>query len=115
MKSRRLVLVAPVVPGLTLAVSESLTDCYNWSSWMYGDTNNFTTSFGINTLRTQCCNSLGGDWNRWWVARGFKSSHTQGINAAFADGSVRFVQESIDTTMFQRLGTIRAGDVAALD
>ena len=99
----------------TLAVSESLTDCYNWSNWMYGDTNNFTTSFGINTLMNECCNSRGGDWNRWWVARGFKSAHTHGVNTAFADGSVRFLQESIDLTVFQRLGTIQAGDVATVD
>jgi prepilin-type N-terminal cleavage/methylation domain-containing protein/prepilin-type processing-associated H-X9-DG protein len=99
----------------TLAVGESLTDCYNWSSWTYGDTNNFTTSFGVNTFQKECCNGRGGDWTRWWLGRGFKSLHEGGFNAAFADGSVRFVPQSIDPVVLQRLATIRAGDVASLE
>jgi prepilin-type processing-associated H-X9-DG protein len=96
----------------TIAASEGLTDCYNWSSWTYGDTNNFTTSFGVNTLMDKCCNARGGDWTKWWLARGFKSQHVGGVNAAFADGSVHFLTQAIDVGVFQRLGTIHAGDVA---
>jgi prepilin-type N-terminal cleavage/methylation domain-containing protein/prepilin-type processing-associated H-X9-DG protein len=109
--------IADITDGTsnTLAISESLTDCYNWSSWMYGDTNTFTTSLGLNSYMDRCCNFRGGDYiGQWYFARGFKSMHTHGINAAFADGSVQFLHESIDRTVFQQLGTIQAGDVASV-
>jgi prepilin-type processing-associated H-X9-DG protein len=40
--------------------------------------------------------------------------HTGGIQATMADGSVRFITQSLDVNVFQRLGTIQSGDVAAL-
>jgi prepilin-type processing-associated H-X9-DG protein len=35
--------------------------------------------------------------------------HTGGVNALLGDGSVRFVQNSIDLLTFQRLGNARDG------
>ncbi|HVV99606.1 MAG TPA: DUF1559 domain-containing protein [Planctomycetaceae bacterium] len=98
----------------TIAIGEMMPDCYNWSSWMYGDTNTFTTSNGINTAMTAVCQSRGGNWTNWSPGRGFKSMHTGGIQATMADGSVRFITQSLDVNVFQRLGTIQSGDVAAL-
>jgi prepilin-type N-terminal cleavage/methylation domain-containing protein/prepilin-type processing-associated H-X9-DG protein len=40
----------------------------------------------------------------WHVTWGFKSNHTGGVNFAFADGSVRFVAETVDTRTYQYLG-----------
>ncbi len=42
-------------------------------------------------------------WN-WSVTWGFKSNHPGGANFALADGSVRFVSESIDHRTYQYLG-----------
>src|SRR5207249_4609150 len=42
-------------------------------------------------------------WN-WHVTWGFHSRHTGGANFAFADGSVRFISESIDHKTYQYLG-----------
>ena len=42
-----------------------------------------------------------GNWN---VAWGFKSRHSQGANFVFADGSTRFVNQSIDHRTYQLLG-----------
>ena len=39
------------------------------------------------------------------------SFHTGGANAAFADGSVRFLRESIDAKTFAALVTKSAGDI----
>jgi prepilin-type N-terminal cleavage/methylation domain-containing protein/prepilin-type processing-associated H-X9-DG protein len=41
------------------------------------------------------------NWNTSW---GFKSHHSGGCNFCFADGSVHFVNEAIDTRTFQLLG-----------
>jgi prepilin-type processing-associated H-X9-DG protein len=43
-----------------------------------------------------------------------RSWHAQGVNGAFADGSVRFVSEAIDTQVWRALGT-RAGNEAGVE
>jgi prepilin-type processing-associated H-X9-DG protein len=50
--------------------------------------------------------------NTWAAAR---SRHTGGVNAAFADGSVRFVRNSVDVTAWQAAGTKAGGEVFNLD
>jgi prepilin-type N-terminal cleavage/methylation domain-containing protein/prepilin-type processing-associated H-X9-DG protein len=45
----------------------------------------------------------------------FGSGHVHGANFAFADGSVRFVSESIPLSMLQALGTRARGEVASCD
>lgn len=96
----------------TLAIAEGLPDCYNWMSWIYGDTNAFSTSGGINTLKSVSCNFLGGSSYNWPPGRGFKSQHVGGVQGIMADGSVHFISQNIDMNVFQRLGTISAGDIA---
>jgi prepilin-type processing-associated H-X9-DG protein len=47
----------------------------------------------------------GGNWELDFnTAMGFKSRHPGGVNLLFADGSTRFVQETIDYTAYQKLG-----------
>jgi prepilin-type N-terminal cleavage/methylation domain-containing protein/prepilin-type processing-associated H-X9-DG protein len=66
---------------------------------------------GIGSYQAPCL-SLGG--NAWWTRSavgayvGARSKHTGGVNAAMADGSVRFVSDGIDLTAWRALGT-RAG------
>jgi len=45
------------------------------------------------------------------VADGFRSRHPGGVNFAFADGSVRFVSQTIDHQTFQYLGCRSDGEV----
>ncbi|QEL15935.1 DUF1559 domain-containing protein [Limnoglobus roseus] len=42
----------------------------------------------------------------------FMSRHTGGANFALADGSVRFLQQNMDITVYRNLSTIRGGEVA---
>lgn len=50
---------------------------------------------------------------QWQVAA--RSSHTGGANAAFADGSVKFVRQSIARATWQALGTKSGGEIATVD
>jgi prepilin-type processing-associated H-X9-DG protein len=40
------------------------------------------------------------------------SLHVGGVNVLFADGSVRFIPDSIDLELWRRLGTFNAGDIS---
>ncbi len=52
------------------------------------------------------------DGNQWAAAR---SKHTGGANAAFADGSVRFIRDSIAQPTWSAIGTKGGGEVVAND
>jgi prepilin-type processing-associated H-X9-DG protein len=70
----------------------------------------------INQFMDVCCNFRpGGNWTNWRHGRSFKSMHSGGVNAALADGSVRFISEGIASTTFQQLGTIAGGETFTLD
>ena len=72
---------------------------------------------GINSYKAPCV-SLGG--NAWWTRSavgayvGARSRHTGGVNAALADGSVRFVPDGIDLMAWRAMGTRSGGEVVAL-
>ena len=97
----------------TLAFGEVVADCYNWVSWMYGDTSAFRTSMGLNILWSYCCNSRGGNWFLYQKCWSFKSMHPGGMNGMMADGSVRFISETIDMDLFQKMGTINRRDIVS--
>ena len=44
-----------------------------------------------------------------------RSYHPGGVNALFADGSVRFIKCTIDGNTWRALGTIRGGEVISGD
>lgn len=50
-------------------------------------------------------------WQNWQTSQGFKSNHTGGVHFLIADGSVRFIQDNIDYTTYQRLGDRRDGNI----
>ncbi|WP_233578779.1 H-X9-DG-CTERM domain-containing protein [Tautonia sociabilis] len=44
-----------------------------------------------------------------------RSEHPGGVNAAFADGSVRFVKETIAIPTWRALSTTRGGEIVSAD
>ena len=103
---------AAVTDGLsnTIAVGESLPETHDHLTWGYWwNYNNgaahCTTIIPINyrmakPLNTSCSNQTS-NWNISW---GFKSNHTGGANFVMGDGSVRFINQSIDHGTYQKLG-----------
>jgi len=47
--------------------------------------------------------------NAWGASQGFKSSHQGGALFTFCDGSVRFLDETIDMVLYQTIGDRRDG------
>jgi prepilin-type N-terminal cleavage/methylation domain-containing protein/prepilin-type processing-associated H-X9-DG protein len=97
----------------TLAFGEAVPDCYNWTNWMYGDTVFFSAANGINmhAYDGTCCRGYGATWGANWTnCCSFRSMHPGGMNASMADGSICFVNETIDMSVFMSLGTIDGGE-----
>jgi prepilin-type processing-associated H-X9-DG protein len=51
-----------------------------------------------------------------WFGRGngffaARSLHPNGANAAYADGSVHFIGDTIDSTVWHAMGTVAGGEV----
>jgi prepilin-type N-terminal cleavage/methylation domain-containing protein/prepilin-type processing-associated H-X9-DG protein len=61
------------------------------------------------------------DWNDendggpTYMALAASSYHPGGVNAAFADGSVHFVKDSVSAVVWRGLGTIASGEVVSSD
>jgi prepilin-type processing-associated H-X9-DG protein len=101
----------------TIAVGEILVNSHDHvsdGSWMYynGGACHAGTIVPINTRSDyqiynsgNCGSPLTNPGPRNWnVSWGFKSRHTGGANFVFADGSVRFLPQSIDIRTYNQLG-----------
>jgi prepilin-type N-terminal cleavage/methylation domain-containing protein/prepilin-type processing-associated H-X9-DG protein len=65
-----------------------------------------------NTQNIPCTLTNQTDGNMFAAAR---SRHTGGVNASFADGSVRFIRDSITATAWQGLGSKAGGESVSAD
>ena len=93
-------------------------------TWLIGETipkhctyngayhNNFPVAGTTIPLNTLVESETGVD-NFWYTACGFKSRHPGGAHFALADGSVRFVSETIDYRLYNELGTRAGGESVA--
>ncbi|MDX1967985.1 MAG: DUF1559 domain-containing protein [Planctomycetaceae bacterium] len=84
----------------------------NWISPMMYDTL-FNTVLPPNTPNPTChsCATCGdGDANGVWPAR---SKHAGGAHTLMADGSVRFINNNVDTVTYQNAGSIAGNDPAS--
>jgi prepilin-type N-terminal cleavage/methylation domain-containing protein/prepilin-type processing-associated H-X9-DG protein len=59
------------------------------------------------TLSNQCIQNLG--------QFGFHSLHPGGVNFAFADGSVKFIKQTINLSTYRAIGTVNLGELISAD
>jgi prepilin-type N-terminal cleavage/methylation domain-containing protein/prepilin-type processing-associated H-X9-DG protein len=63
-------------------------------------------------LNPPCTGTTGGSQNSYNASR---SRHPGGVNALFADGSVRFFKNTINVSVWQALGSTKGGEVISSD
>lgn len=61
----------------------------------------------------QPCWFTNGDW--WQLVTPSSSFHSGGVNVCFADGSIRFVNDSVDPVVWSAVGTRASGEAVELD
>src|SRR5262249_19720524 len=104
--------------------AESYSCCYEsnprgWATFDNGETsahvplNYFCKAY--DEAPGSCDNSPGNSvttnpWN-WTVCNGYKSRHTSGVNFAFADGSVHFINEGVNQLTLIKLGVRYDGGI----
>jgi prepilin-type processing-associated H-X9-DG protein len=66
------------------------------------------------TLRTCLADSTYANSNSW-SGRGFSSFHSGGCNFGMADGSIRFVKQTVNLKTYNALGSRKGGEVISAD
>jgi len=96
----------------TFMIGESLPARCQWTgAWSYANNAVGTCAIYPNAKQTNGQYFSAGDWPNCYS---FHSNHSGGLNFALADGSVRFISDSIDIPTYRALSTMQGNDVAAL-
>jgi prepilin-type N-terminal cleavage/methylation domain-containing protein len=94
----------------TFLIGEDLPSRSPWcGAWVYA--NNASGTCAISLNNTIGTGETNGDWGDNY---GFGSAHTGGALFAFCDGSVHYVNNSIDTPTYRALASIRGGEVVTV-
>lgn len=90
----------------TIVLGEALTGKDFQNAWCHADNAIATCAYPPNAKNP----ATGQDYppDQWWNRYAFTSNHPGGAQFATADGSVRFMQDSVALAVFRALGT-RAG------
>jgi prepilin-type processing-associated H-X9-DG protein len=106
------------LPGATVSNNDS-----NWGngfSWALANPwnyllNGYNHNNTPNKLSCLTTNDQGGEWGGIVGIITATSGHPGGVNTGFADGSVKFIKDSINTQSWWALGTRNGGEVLSAD
>ena len=93
----------------TLAVGETVAAWTKWAWWYSFNASTGTCAIPINYKPEGV--RYEDNITDWAHNYGFMSRHTGGANFAFADGSVKFISQSINLDTYRSLGTLQGGEV----
>jgi len=112
-QTRKLTL-SSVKDGLsnTFMIGEDLPELNIHCSWPYSNTATGTCAVPPNLGPSPLNNPSNFDVTNgnWGNMYSFRSYHTSGLNFAMGDGSVKFISETIDLTIYRNAASIRGGE-----
>jgi prepilin-type N-terminal cleavage/methylation domain-containing protein/prepilin-type processing-associated H-X9-DG protein len=93
----------------TFMIGEDIPSKNHWCSWPYANNAEGTCAIAPNARRPDGTEY---DPNDWMNVYSFRSRHPNGLQFAYADGSVHFISNTIDLATYRALATIRGGETA---
>jgi prepilin-type N-terminal cleavage/methylation domain-containing protein len=91
----------------TFMIGEDVPEKTLWSSWPYSNNAVGTCGIGPNATKPSGVEYTPNDWPNNYS---FRSKHADGLQFALADGSVRFISNSIDIQLYRNLASIKLGE-----
>ena len=106
---RRGVRLASITDGTsnTFAIGEDIPALNEYCSWPYANNAYGTCAIPPNVQRLSGSVYPPADWPNTWS---FRSRHPNGLNFAYADGSVHFLANAIDLPVYRAMATIAGGE-----
>jgi prepilin-type N-terminal cleavage/methylation domain-containing protein/prepilin-type processing-associated H-X9-DG protein len=92
----------------TFMIGEDIPAMNHWCSWPYANNAVGTCAIPPNVKQPDGAPYPPADW---FDVYSFRSRHPNGLQFAYADGSVHFVSDSIDLATYRAMATIRGGEV----
>ena len=92
----------------TMLAAEALPNTCNWNAWTESNSSVASTSIPMNQTANKDRTNPG-------YCYGFRSQHPGGMNAAFCDGSVRFLKNTINQLVYRYISTRAGAEVVASD
>jgi prepilin-type N-terminal cleavage/methylation domain-containing protein/prepilin-type processing-associated H-X9-DG protein len=96
----------------TFLAGETVPAWCPWSLWMWFDGSTASCGMPMNYFRFLSPPDPTANAGNWNYSYSFMSKHKGGCNFAAVDGSVHFVAETIDMTVYQALATIDGGEAS---
>jgi prepilin-type N-terminal cleavage/methylation domain-containing protein/prepilin-type processing-associated H-X9-DG protein len=93
----------------TFMIGEDVPQVSPWCNWFYANHAVGTTAIPPN-VGLQGEFGMPPTWN-WPNTYSFRSRHPQGLQFAYADGSVHFISQSINLAVYRAMGTKAGGEV----
>ncbi len=109
-RAQMLVTPQSITDGLsnTMLTGEAMPNMCWWNAWSESNSSVATTSIPMNQM-------VNLDKTNPGYCYGFRSQHPGGMNAGFADGSVRFLKLTINQFIYRAISTRAMGEVVSSD